>query len=262
MRLFNDDFLNIVKTIPDESVDCVITDCPYHIISGGISLKENPNEPKGVLKKRFVSDGTNCSNKWIKKDDSAYISAVKQGKMFEHNDIKFSQWLPEVYRVLKQDTHCYIMINSRNLMKLQQEAEKVGFKFQNLLVWKKQNATPSQFYMQQCEFILMLRKGRAKYINNLGTKNYFDIPNIIGNKVHPTEKPIELMKILVENSTNENDVVLDPFMGSGSTGVACKIANRDFIGIEIDKTFFDIAKKRICQVSKSLNFVQLELFGA
>lgn len=244
-KLFNADFLDIAKTIPDESVDCVITDCPYHIVSGGISLKENPNEPKGVFRKRFVSDGTSCSNKWLKKDDEKYISCVKQGKMFEHNDIKFSEWLPEVYRVLKQNTHCYIMINSRNLMKLQQEAEKVGFDFQNLLVWKKQNCTPSQFYMQNAEFILLLRKGKARYINNLGTKTVLDIPNIIGNKLHPTEKPVDLMRIMVENSTNENDVVLAPFMGSGSTGIASKITNRDFIGVEIDKIFFDTAKKRI-----------------
>ncbi len=260
MRLINDDFLNVVKTIPSTSIDCVITDCPYHIVAGGIG--NNPNEPKGVLRRRFQSDGTNCSNKWVKKNESAYISAVRQGKMFEHNDIKFSEWLPDVYRVLKDDCHCYIMINGRNLMKLQQEAEKVGFQFQNLLVWKKQNATPSQYYMQQCEFILLLKKGHSRPINNLGTMNCFDIPNIIGKKVHPTEKPIELMKIMVENSTNENDVVLDPFMGSGSTGVACKLSNRDFIGIEIDKTYFDIANKRIEEVSSPTRFEQLELFGA
>ncbi len=128
---------------------------------------------------------------------------------------------------------------------MQQKAEKVGFKFQNLLVWKKNNATPSQYYMQCCEFILLLKKGYSKPINNIGTMNCFEIPNIIGNKLHPTEKPVELMKILVENSTNKGDVVLDAFMGSGSTGIACKMLERDFIGIEIDKTFFDIAKERI-----------------
>lgn len=248
MQLVNDDFLNFAKSITSNSVDCVITDCPYHIIAGGISTTENKNEPKGIFRKRLKSDGTNCSNKWI--------TNCRRGKMFEYNDIKFSEWLPEVYRVLKDDTHCYIMINGRNLMKLQEEAEKVGFAYQNLLVWKKNNATPSQFYMNQCEFILFLKKGYSKYINNIGTKNVFEIDNIIGKKVHPTEKPVELMQIMVENSTKENDVILDPFMGSGSTGVACKILRRDFIGCEIDKTYFDIAKKRIENMYK-----QYELFG-
>ena len=66
------------------------------------------------------------------------------------------------------------------------------------------------------ELILMLRKGGAKPINNMGTSNIIKIPNIIGKKQHPTEKPIKLMEVLIENSSNEGDLVLDPFMGSGS----------------------------------------------
>ena len=258
MKLYNDDFLKVAQSIPDKSVDCIITDCPYHIIAGGCS--SNKNEPSGVLR-RFMSDGTNCSNKWMKKDESAYIAACRQGKMFEYNEIKFEEWLPEIYRVLKDDSHCYIMINSRNLKELQEKAERVGFRFQNLLAWKKQNCTPSQFYMQQMEFILFLRKGRARYINNRGTKNCLEVPNILGNKLHPTEKPVELMKIMVENSTNEGDVVLDPFMGSGSTGVACKETNRDFIGVEIDKNYFKVAEKRIFdKENESSKVEQFSLF--
>ena len=91
----------------------------------------------------------------------------------------------------------------------------------------------------------MLRKGNAKSINNMGTKNILEVKNIIGKKVHPTEKPVELNEILIGNSSNEGDLVLDPFMGSGSSGVACKKLNRDFIGIEIDEKYFNIAKERI-----------------
>lgn len=243
MRLENADCLDVIKTIPNNSIDCVITDCPYHIVAGGVSVKRLDELPKGCLR-RFKADNTSCSAKWIKEDDS-YISACRKGKMFEYNEIKFEEWLPEVYRVLKEGTHCYIMINSRNLKELQEKAENVGFKFVNLLVWRKQNATPSQFYMQQCEFILLLRKGGARAINNKGTMNCFDILNIIGDKLHPTEKPVNLMKIFVENSTDKGEIVLDPFMGSGSTGVACKELGRDFIGIEIDKAFYDVAYRRI-----------------
>lgn len=173
---------------------------------------------------------------------------VRQGKMFKHNEIQFSEWLPEVYRVLKQNTHCYIMVNARNLKDLQTEAEKVGFVFQNLLVWKKGNATPNKYYMQQLEFILMLRKGAAKNINDMGTTNCLSTPNIIGKKVHPTEKPIALMDIMIRNSTNDGDIVLDPFAGSGSTLLAAKIANRRYIGFEIDPIYYEIADRRLNQI--------------
>lgn len=83
--------------------------------------------------------------------------------------------------------------------------------------------------------------------------NVLDIPNIIGKKKHPTEKPVELMKILIENSSNKNDVVIDPFMGVGATGIACKELNRNFIGIELDENYFNIAKERINNIIKLLN---------
>lgn len=128
---------------------------------------------------------------------------------------------------------------------LQIEAEKTGFKFQNILIWNKGNATPNRYYLNSYEMILMLRKGNAKNINNMGTKNILDIKNIIGNKTHPTEKPVALNKILIENSSNENDTILDPFMGTGSCGIACMNLNRNFIGFEIDEKYFNIAKERI-----------------
>ena len=250
--LYNADCLDVFKDIETESVDLVVTDCPYRIVAGGVSVKYDT--PHGCLDRRkFVSDGTPCSNKWVKKSINGVPSASRAGKMFENNDIKFEQWLPEVYRVLKNGTHCYIMINGRNLKELQQKAEDVGFKFVNLLAWKKNNCTPNHFYMQSLEFILMLRKGRERYINNMSLGNCFAIPNIIGTKNHPTEKPVQLMRIFVDNSSNPGDLVLDPFMGTGSTGVACKDLDRNFIGIEIDPQFYDIAEERIKGVVKSFN---------
>ena len=81
-----------------------------------------------------------------------------------------------------------------------------------------------------------------------GTKNILRIPNILGNKKHPTEKPVDLLKLLIENSSNEGDIVMDCFMGSGSTGIACINTNRKFIGIEIDKKYYDIAIERIQEI--------------
>ena len=131
------------------------------------------------------------------------------------------------------------------LICLQHAAEDVGFIFQQLIVWDKGNATPNKYYMNACEFILMLRKGRAKNINNMGTKNIIQVPNITRTKAHPTEKPPELMRILIENSSNISDTVLDPFMGVGGAGIASIESKRDFIGIEIDEKYYSIAKQRI-----------------
>ncbi len=233
------DCLEEMKTIPDETVDLVVTDCPYHIVGGGCTNDAvkigRYIEPTGILSRRVSK----------RQMDTDAVGYTKQGKLFEHNDIEFSEWLPEVYRVLKDGTHCYIMINPRNLKDLWQSAEDVGFEFQNLLVWDKGNATPNKYYLQCYELILMLRKGPARNINNMGEKNILRIPNIIGDKHHPTEKPVRLMQVMVENSTNENDLVLDPFMGSGGVGIACKYGNRRFIGIEIDEKYFAIARQRI-----------------
>ena len=247
MELYNDDCMNVLKDMPDGSVDCVITDCPYHIVSGGCRTVGRGDECGGMLSHRNNSATTDVNN-------------VETGKLFKHNEIEFSDWLPEVYRVLKDGTHCYVMINARNLKDLWVEAEKVGFVFQNLLVWDKGNATPNKWYMQAYELILMLRKGRARNINKMGTSNIIRVPNIIRTKAHPTEKPAELMMVLVENSTNEGEVVLDPFMGVGGGGVACKRLNRRFIGIEIDEKYYKIASSRLEEAPAEDRGKQISIF--
>ena len=232
INLYNDDCLNVFKTINDNSIDLIVSDIPYKIVSGGCT-----KDPVKIRATKFVGG-------MLDRYNPAGHDLIKSGKIFKHNDIKFSEFLPSLYRILKDDSHCYLMVNGRNLNELQNESEKVGFKYQNLLVWDKGNATPNKWYMNACEFILFLRKGKAKNINNLGSKTILSVPNV-RNKMHPTEKPVELMQILIENSSNENDTVLDPFMGCGSTGIACLNTNRNFIGIELDKTYFDIAQNRI-----------------
>ena len=219
IKLYKGDCLELMRGVGTESIDLIVTDPPYKIITGGDSNGKNSIRPKGIL------SGNRELMKFIP---------------------KFSEWLPECYRVLKNGTHAYFMVNSTNLMEMLVEVEKTGFKIHNILIWKKNNCTPSQFYMKNCEYIIFCRKGKAKYINNMGgSKTVHDINNIKGNKVHPTEKPAELMSIYVENSSNVKDLVLDPFMGSGSTGVACVNTFRNFIGIEMDENYFEIAEKRI-----------------
>jgi site-specific DNA-methyltransferase (adenine-specific) len=165
--------------------------------------------------------------------------------MFEHNDIEFKEWLPECFRILKDGSHCYIMVNDRNVQEMLNEATKAGFKLLNILIWEKNNATPNKYYMKSAEFILFFRKGFAKSINNMGTKTVIKVNNIIGNKLHPSEKPVELFKILINNSSREGETVLDPFAGSGTTALACLNTNRNFICIEKDENYFNISQERI-----------------
>jgi len=254
------DSLELMKKLDDESIDLIVSDVPYKIIAGGVRVVDIGDEPTGCLRKRdysktdpkgclnrgkkVISDGTKCSDKWLKKDDEV-SSAVKNGKMFKHNDIEFSEWLPDMYRVLKKGTHCYLMVNSRNLTTLQNEAEKVGFVFQNLLVWDKGNLTPNKYYMQGAEFVLLLSKRPHRPIHNMGTSNIVKIPNEVGKKEHPTQKPIKLYNIFIKNSSNKNDVVLDPFAGRGTIAMSCIQTDRQFIGFELDEDFYKICQENI-----------------
>jgi site-specific DNA-methyltransferase (adenine-specific) len=131
---------------------------------------------------------------------------------------------------------------------------EAGFHFIKCLIWNKGNKIMGQYYMSQYEYIMFFRKGKGIKINHCGTSDILSVPNVKtkgedGKNLHDTEKPIELMKILIENSSKENDVVIDPFMGIGSTGVACRDSGRKFIGVELDEKYFEIAKRRIDDVA-------------
>jgi site-specific DNA-methyltransferase (adenine-specific) len=248
IEIYNSDCLNILPTIETESVDLVVTDPPYKIISGGCRKADLGDEPSGILTHRQ-------GNKRLD-----WVDDVRTGKMFKENDIKFSEWIPHIFRVLKNKTHFYVMVNDRNMQEILNVCTENGFKLVNILIWKKNNCTPNRWYMKNAEFILMFRKGKARNINNLGSKTCLEINNIIGNKIHPTEKPIELLTILIENSSNKNELVLDPFMGGGSASVVCKKTDRRFIGIEKDEKYFTIAQNRLDNVSGIFKEDKLTLF--
>ena len=217
-KIYNLDILELLKNIGGGCVDLVVTDPPYKVISGGKPHKKG--QPSGMLSKN-------------------------DGKIFKHNDIKPEIWIPEIYRVLKEGSHCYIMTNTINLENYLRICRETGFGLHNVLCWEKNNVTPSRWYMKNCEFTLFLRKGKAKTINNVGSKMIHQFDNIIGNKTHPTEKPIELMKFYIANSSNIDDLVFDPFSGSGSTLIAAKELGRKYLGCEIDKEYYDIALDRL-----------------
>ncbi len=231
-NIYLGDCLDIMANIKSESIDCVVTDPPYKLTAGGCV-------------------GSGYINGHFRNADGTANAQAKSGKVFKENDINFSDWMPEVYRVLKEQTHFYCMTNDLHLKTVIEEGLKAGFKQQNILVWAKGMHSPTQYYFKNIEFIVMFRKGKAKYIYKIGTKALIDIKGI-RNKEHPSEKPVDLFSLLVINSTKENEVVLDPFAGSGTIIESCLKNNRQFIAIEKDPNHFEKMKKRGGDFNKKL----------
>ena len=226
--LWNDNCLEYMRTLEDESIDLIVTDPPYPTTSRG-----HAGNSGGMLQKEIN----------------------KKGKVFEHNNIDCTEYAPEFYRVLKDGSHCYVMTNHINLIKMLNVFTDCGFHFIKSLIWNKGNKIMGQYYMSQFEYVLFFRKGYGKKINNCGTADILSVPNkktkdTNGKNIHDTEKPVELMKILVENSTQKGDIVLDPFVGVGATALACIESERNYIGIELDEGYFNIAKQRINEAIK------------
>lgn len=216
--LFLGDSLDIMQQIPDESVDLCLTDPPYKVITGG--TKSGFSHKTGNI---FKNSG--------------------DGNLYKHHSLDIGCWIDDVWKKLKGNTHAYIFVNALNMRKYLNEINRVGFMLHNILIWHKNNMVTSRSYMKNCEYIIFCRKGKAKTINYPSTPTILKHRNI--KNFHPTEKPTSLLEILISNSSQENDVVFDPFMGSGSTGVACCNMGRKFIGIEKDEKYFEIAKNRI-----------------
>jgi len=224
MKLINWEALEEMDKLIEQwvKVDAIIIDPPYKVISGW-----------------------NKTPKWI----SLYWTSVlhkNDWKIFDHNNIKIQDWIWRVYKLLKQDSHCYIMTNNINLEEYLREIRLAWFWFHNLILWRKNTKNANRWYMKEVEYIIFCRKWKAKSINNCWDWQVLEHINP-RNKTHPTEKPVTLLEQLIWNSSNKWQTILDPFMWSGSCGVACKNLDRNFIWIELKETYFNIAKDRIWQ---------------
>ena len=203
IKLIYGDCFTKLKGISDETVDMVLTDPPY-----GMSFQSNFRKTKHS---KIDNDG---SIEWV------------------------DSWAEELYRVCKNNTAHYVFCSFHNLDKFKISLEKY-FKIKNILVWEKNNTSMGDLkadFAPKCEFILFIQKGR-RLINGKRDPNVMKFKRT-GNKLHPTEKPVDLMEYLITKFSDEGQTILDPFMGSGSTGVACKNLNRNFIGIELDDTYY------------------------
>lgn len=227
IKLYNEDCLVIMQNLINigmaNKIDLIVCDPPYRVTSRG-----NAGNSGGMLQDKIN----------------------RQGKVFKHNDLDCKDWFKLCYELLKDGGHCYIMCNHTNLQNYLNVAKDSGFHFIKSLIWNKGNKIMGQYYMSQFEYILFFRKGKGIKINNCGTSDILNVPNIKlkdskGKVIHPTFKPVELMKILIENSSKENEVVLDFACGVGSTLIACQELNRQCIGCEIDDNYYNIVIKRL-----------------
>lgn len=200
--------------------DLIVSDVPYKLTTGGVS------------KSGKTMSGIFAAHNY--RNDGELVMAT----------MPFPEMMPLLYAALGPDADCYVMANDKNVYPLMDAAFASGFSLHNLLVWDKIEPTANRWYMKNLEFTIYLWKGRAKTINNPSSKQL-----LRGNfdKVtdHPTEKPVYLMAEYVRNSSQIGDTVLDPFMGSATTGVACRALGRKFIGIEKDEKHFITAVERI-----------------
>lgn len=208
------DCLEVMKNIPDKSVDLVIADPPYGVnYDGGVT--------NDIKREKLVND------------DTADL---------------YQKIYPEIYRILKDDGTAYIFYASG----YEKEVFPIPlFSQYEVLIRFKTNATfgaANARYKQDYEPILYLRKkGGSKWRGNTKQRMVWFEKRNPKNIFHPTQKPIDVISRMILNSTDENDIILDPFLGSGTTAVACKQLNRNYIGIELSGEYCDIAKQRLAQ---------------
>lgn len=227
--------MEFMKTLPDNSIDLICTDPPYDVITtGGGSINK------------------------VKKLDKSLLELKNHTDITQGYDIELFGM--EILRVMKE-VNVYFWCNKKQVpdyFDFYVKKHKCTF---DILCWHKTNALPtySNKYLSDTEYLLYFRKGKGKCFppSYENAKTYYIAPiNAKDKKLygHPTIKPLDITERIIQNSTKESQIVLDPFMGSGTTGVACLNNNRKFIGCEIDKHYFDIAKKRIEGIYEKMAF--------
>ena len=215
--LMQGDCLERMKEIPDGSVDLVLTDPPYNI------ARENNFHTMGRAGIDF--------GEWDKGAD-------------------IFTYIQDVCRVLNGNGSFIVFNDWKNLGDIARFAETFGFETKDMLRLEKSNPMPrnrDRRYISDFECAVWFTKRGAKWVFNRQDEKYQRprFVHSIDKGLHPTQKSLKLMEELIKIHSNENQVILDCFMGSGTTGVACKNLNRKFIGIEKDVNYFDIAKGRI-----------------
>jgi site-specific DNA-methyltransferase (adenine-specific) len=245
-ELINADVFEALKTIRSETIDFIFVDPPYFLSNGGLSVKSG----KAVS----VNKG-----KW---DESSGF----QGDVDFHR-----RWITECLRVLKPTGTIAISGTYHSIYQCGYILQEIGCRIVNDIVWFKPNGAPSlagrNFTASHETIIWASKSSKVKHTFNYATSKSWDYPQDKllnpGKQMrsvwsipttpkrekefgtHPTQKPLELLNRLVSMCTSEGELVLDPFCGSGTTGVAAIIQGRKFVGIDLDKAHIELARRRI-----------------
>jgi site-specific DNA-methyltransferase (adenine-specific) len=214
--LANQDAVLWLQSLPAASVDLVITDPAY----------ESLEKHRAIGTTTRLKHSKASSNDWF-----TIFPNARFGELFR-----------EVYRVLKPNTHFYLFCDAETMFIAKPEAEQAGFKFWKPLVWDKCTIGMGYHYRARYEFILFFEKGKRR-LNDLGVPDIITIPRIRGG--YPAEKPMEVSEVLVNQSSSAGEVVADPFMGSGSVGVAARRLGRRFLGNDLNPQAVAVAAHRL-----------------
>jgi site-specific DNA-methyltransferase (adenine-specific) len=219
IRLIHGDCLEILPTLPSQSVDLVLTDPPYGIAYRPIRTAGKPDHP------------------WVR---------IAGDARFDPHF--YAAWLSEAYRLLRPDSHLYVFCADHHLGELRSLVREAGFTLKRTLVWHKNAWTMGDLrgdYGHQTEFIVFAHKGRRE-LTPPRTGNILAFPRVAARQLrHPTEKPAELLRHLIRKSCPPGGTVLDPFAGSGSTGVAARNEGRASVLIESDVTHIRTTQERL-----------------
>ena len=218
-KIYNEDCIVGMEKIEDGSVDLLLTDQPYNI-----SMKSN-----------FHTMGRTG------------VDIGEWDKWFDQRT-----WLEVALKKVRKGGSVVIFNDWKNIGELKEVLEANGFVLKELIQWKKTNPMPrnrDRLYVTSCEFAVWAVKGKGWTFNRQREtyeNTVFEYP-LVSHKerIHPTQKKVELIEDLIKIHSNENDIVLDCFMGSATTAVACLNTNRRFIGFELDSDYFELAMSRV-----------------
>jgi site-specific DNA-methyltransferase (adenine-specific) len=210
------DAVGWLREQPSESVDLVITDPAY----------ESLEKHRAIGTTTRLKHSKASSNDWFKVFPNA----------------RFGELFAEIFRVLKRNTHFYLLCDAETMFVAKPDAEKAGFRFWKPLVWDKRTIGMGYHYRARYEFVLFFEKGKRR-LNDLGVADVIAVPRIHGG--YPAEKPPELSEVLIAQSSQPGEVVADPFMGSGSVGVAAARLGRRFRGNDLNPEAVRLAAERL-----------------
>ena len=215
-ELSNVDAVRWLQHQPSESIDLVITDPAY----------ESLEKHRAVGTTTRLKHSKASSNDWFRIFPNA----------------RFGELFAEVHRVLRRNTHFYLLCDAETMFVAKPAAEQAGFKFWKPLVWDKRTIGMGYHYRARYEFILFFEKGKRR-LKDLGTADVLSVPRVHGG--YPAEKPVGISAILIDQSSQPGETVADPFMGSGSVGVAALRAGRRFLGNDLNPEAVALAAPRL-----------------